>query len=307
MLKWIVVLLLAGVVAAEPAFRYTGLKSVTIQNSGPSARKIDLVVVGDGYNASELKRGGAFEKDARAFLSELWRVSPFGDYQDRFNVHLVLVESHTSRRSLKPDDPDKYAFGSRLSDRNMVVLDRQDQVLTAARNAPAVDVIVTLSTLSGRATGGHKLGGVPMVLLTRDSTNNCAHEFGHSLGGLGDEYESGSFLEDRESSQMPAGDFKYPNLSRDGFIDPKRLRETAKWAHFLDLPDSQPLVSAYQGGFYRTVGVWRPSFRCVMRQTEGAPFCPVCHEEMVKAILKLCGENFDDAAYHRRHPLKAWK
>lgn len=306
MLKFFLVLCLTGLVWAAPAFRYTGLRTVTLQSSGPSDRKIDVVVVGDGYNAGDLKRGGAFEKDARAFLDELWRVSPFGDYKDRFNVHLVMVESHTSRRSLKPDDPSLYAFGSHLSKRNMVVLERRDEVLTAARNAPAVDVVIALTTLSGRASGGKELGGIPMVLLTTDNTISCAHELGHSLANLGDEYESTSFLEDRESRQMPAGDFHYPNLSKEGFIDPKKVRETAKWGHFLDLPDSQPLVSAYQGGFYRSVGVWRPSFRCVMRQAS-ASFCPVCHEEMVKAILKRCGERFDDAAYHKRFPLKTWK
>lgn len=146
-------------------------------------------------------------------------------------------------------------------------------------------------------------------MLTPDSTVNAAHELGHSLGGLGDEYESGGFLEDRESSQLPSGDFACANLSREGFLDPTNrdtLRKTAKWGHFLDLPDSYPLVSAYQGGFYRTVGVWRPSFRCVMRDADSVIFCPVCHEEMVKAILKRCGERFDDAAYHRKYPLKSW-
>jgi hypothetical protein len=130
------------------------------------------------------------------------------------------------------------------------------------------------------------------------------------MADLGDEYDSDSKLADREDTTMPSGDFRQANLTREGFIDPKSretVKATAKWGHFLDLPDSYPLVSAYQGGFYRSVGVWRPSFRCVMRSSQGSSFCPVCHEEMVKAILALCQERFDHEAYHKRFPLKKWK
>lgn len=37
------------------------------------------------------------------------------------------------------------------------------------------------------------------------------------------------------------------------------------------------------------------------------PFCPVCCEEMAKSILAACGEPWDDAAYHKAHPLSLWK
>lgn len=35
-------------------------------------------------------------------------------------------------------------------------------------------------------------------------------------------------------------------------------------------------------------------------------FCPVCHEELYKAILKRCGEEFRDSAYHAEFPLSRW-
>lgn len=308
----VLVTLLLGSLLAAPEFRYTGLRCNTIQSSGPGARKIDLVIVGDGYSGSDLNRGGAFEKDARGMLSMLWQVSPFGDYKDRFNVHLIPVESHTSRR-VQNQSPDLFAFGSTVVSRDVVRLERRSEVLTAARNAPDMDIVVTLTTLSGRATGGKLQDGrrtLPAPILTRDRFGALAHELGHSMADLGDEYDSDSKLADREDSTMPSGDFRQANLTRDGYIDPKNretVRATAKWGHFLDLPDSYPLVSAYQGGYYRSVGVWRASFRCVMRSSQGSSFCPVCHEEMVKAILALCGESFDHDAYHKRFPLKKWK
>ncbi len=303
MRTWLLVFLLALPLGAHPAFKYTGLRSQTIQNNGPSARKIDIVLVGDGYSGGDR---AAFESDARAAMDELWQVPPFKDYRDRFNVHLVMVESYTSRRSLNPENPDNYAFGSTVNGRDMVNVTRRAEALTAARNAPDVDVLVILTTLKGRSTGG---GGGPLsgVVLTRDDYGVLAHELGHGIGKLGDEYDSESKLADRDAMDFPAGDFDAPNLTRDGFFDPKNLKGTIKWKHFLELPGCDPLVGAYQGGFYRSVGVWRPSYRCVMRSTSGASFCPVCHEELVKRFMAMCGERFDDKAYHKKHPLKDWK
>jgi hypothetical protein len=39
----------------------------------------------------------------------------------------------------------------------------------------------------------------------------------------------------------------------------------------------------------------------------GVKFCPVCMEETSKAIVATCGEEWDDAAWHKKHPLKFWQ
>jgi IgA peptidase M64 len=45
---------------------------------------------------------------------------------------------------------------------------------------------------------------------------------------------------------------------------------------------------------------------CRMRENE-APFCPVCCEEVAKAIHAACGLPWDDAAWHKAHPLSGWR
>jgi hypothetical protein len=39
----------------------------------------------------------------------------------------------------------------------------------------------------------------------------------------------------------------------------------------------------------------------------GDPFCPVCCEAVARAIFRTCGLEWDDAEYHRAHPLELWE
>ena len=37
------------------------------------------------------------------------------------------------------------------------------------------------------------------------------------------------------------------------------------------------------------------------------PFCPMCCECFARALFGLCQIEWDDAAFHRAHPLALWK
>ena len=96
------------------------------------------------------------------------------------------------------------------------------------------------------------------------------HEFGHSYGGLGDEYEYG----DASESMYPADTEPWePNLTTK--VDFER-----KWADML--PDPTGRVGLYEGGGYQSKGVWRPSKDCRMKTNEAENFCPVCHRAIVR-------------------------
>lgn len=279
---------------AQNSFNYDNPQVKTLIQAGPSSQRIDLVFVGDGYTASQSKE---LERDARDACDSLFSYPLFKDYRQYFNAHLVIVPS------IKEGNRTRYAFGSEREEaRGMVMLKDKDKVFEVARKAPDCDVVICMTTVPGRAHAGDMV-----VLPTRDFSPLC-HELGHIIGGLGDEYDSRAMLNDRRP--LPVGqDLDYPNLTLPNYIDPANqasIRKTAKWGHFLDLPGAFPLVGAVQGGFYQSVGVWRPTYSCIMG-ADGAPFCPVCHEAMVKAIYAKCGMKFDDAAYHRRHPLSQWR
>ncbi|MBT9583738.1 hypothetical protein IV102_10325 [bacterium] len=289
-------LLLIGVAIAEPKFQYDKAQVKTLVNQGDPSKHIDLVFVGDGYTPN---RSSELERDARDAADSLWKYPLFKDYKQYFNVHLVSVPS------IQEGQKTHYAFGSETLNNGQGTVDvtKENELKAVAAKAPGCDVIIVLTTMLGRAHAGD------FIVLPGRSFEPLPHELGHKLGKLGDEYSSESSLADRRSLNFGSGDIPYPNLTLPSKIDPtnaETIKKTAKWGHFLELPGAFPLVSAYQGGFYRTVGVWRPTFACIM-DDDGAPFCPVCHEEMVKAIYAKCGVPFDDKAYHRRHPLSQWR
>src|SRR5262249_35092661 len=72
---------------------------LTIQNSGDPEKKVDFLIIGDGYTADER---GKFEKDARRLADILFGVSPFKQRRSDFNVWGLCpptVESGISRPS----------------------------------------------------------------------------------------------------------------------------------------------------------------------------------------------------------------
>lgn len=303
----IVTLLFAVWALAAPALaEATNLKNLkvkTVLNSGSPAQKFDIVFVGDGFLAKDQSK---YDAKVQSCLNILWGVSPFRELKSHFNVHVVYVDAapgggfdaHGKRQA---DFPFGSVYTSDGSD--MVVLSKQAKAMEAARNAPGVDAVIVITALPGRSHAGS-------LVLIADDQSALPHELGHLIGHLGDEYSSRSKLVDRDNHPLPNGDLSYSNLQSEKTIDTTSrdtLKKTAKWGHFIDLPDSDPIVSAYQGGYYREIGVWRPSYSCVMRTSSGAIFCPVCHEEMYKAILKKSGGGFNDKSYHSQFPLKRWK
>lgn len=58
-------------------------RPIPIRVNGPSADKVDLLVMGDGYTAAEMKK---FEADVRRLADYLFTVSPFKERARDFNV-----------------------------------------------------------------------------------------------------------------------------------------------------------------------------------------------------------------------------
>ena len=65
----------------------------TLLSNGPAGRRFDLVLVGDGYRASELD---LFHRQAAAQWAALAEREPFASLTSSFNVLLVDVVSQES-------------------------------------------------------------------------------------------------------------------------------------------------------------------------------------------------------------------
>ena len=303
--RWAVTLLWAVLtlspVAAEPVL--TGLAVETLLKSGPLGEKIDLVFCGDGYMKSERK---VLKSDVDALLVEFWAISPYKELKAEFNVHLVYLDAPAGERS-EGKRTGQFLLGSSKRPNetsDLVHLKHPERVDAVTANAPACDVPIVVTRMEGRSHAGKH------VVVTRKAKLVLAHELGHRLAALGDEYDSWNRLADRDNRPLPtSGDLPNVNLTLSAFIDPstpETIKKTAKWKHFLELPDGD-VVSAYQGGYYRVMDVWRPSKRCVMSEGRYPDFCPVCHEHLYRSILEKAAKPFDHDEYHRDYPLRLWR
>jgi len=148
---------------------------VTLNSSGSSASKMDIVFVGDNYSAEDL---GTFLSDAEYFRDTLMNMSPFNSSWDRFNFYLVNEST---------DLGCYYNCGGIQR-----LLCCEDAPVTSAASACTNDEIMVI--VNSEEYGGS--GGYDYVVANRVYPYVMVHEFGHGIGvwadGLADEYSYGT-------------------------------------------------------------------------------------------------------------------
>ncbi len=159
---------------------------IPIQKMGDPATKVDLLLLGDGYTASETSK---FVADARRLVAVLFTTSPFKEHASDFNVWGLCppaAQSGISRPStgVYRDSLATYdAFGS-----ERYVLSFDNRALRKVAQFAPYEFIEILA--NGRTYGG---GGIFNLYSTVAVDNAFAnyvfvHEFGHHFAGLADEY-----------------------------------------------------------------------------------------------------------------------
>ena len=109
-------------------------------------------------------------------------------------------------------------------------------------------------------------------------------EFGHSFGGLADEY----FYDDDVMTDTYPLDVEpwEQNIST-------RVNFASKWKDMLPsgIPIPTPIaerkkypVGVYEGGGYSAKGIYRPAYDCRMKTNEYPEFCPVCQRAIRRMI-----------------------
>jgi len=159
-----------------------------VQQNGPPAEKVDLVLIGDGYTAAEMEK---WHSDARRLTAALFAASPFKERQADFNVWAIDIaadESGVSRPSEKlyRRSPVRAAYDAFGSERYVLTFDNQ-RLREIASAAPYEFIEIVAN---GRKYGG---GGIHNLYATVASDNAWTpyvfvHEFGHHFAGLADEY-----------------------------------------------------------------------------------------------------------------------
>ena len=221
-------------------------KSNKILDNGLPEKKVDLLIVGDGYTKSDLDK---LRSDAKRFTDALFSTSPFKERKKEFNVWLIEVESGESGI----DIPDKTiwrenvlgtmynTFGSAR-----YILTEENRILRDIAGAVSYDAIAILC--NDNRYGGGGIYNLYTTCYTQTDKKGMewqmeyvfVHELGHSFAGLGDEYYS---------SQISYVDFYSkgiepwePNIT--ALNDPAKL----KWKEFVE--KGTPLPTPWEKAAY---------------------------------------------------------
>ncbi|GIJ45041.1 peptidase [Virgisporangium aliadipatigenens] len=288
--------LLAAPIRAGAAEPDVGSATLTpLQVTGPAAQRLNLVVLGDGYTASEQEK---FRADVDRHMNVLWSMEPFRSYRSYFNVYRIEIVSGQSGIRCDPDDdpPDPnritplglhyadgctnpLARGITFQNYGNTALNRYLQQLVAPLGVTAVNrqVLAVANTDTYGGIGGTNAttsGGAPQGPLI------TPHELGHSLGLLQDEYP----YSDRPTPGPPYTGGEPSSRHHTLLTEAQMRAQQAKWWRWLgEESESGGTIGRYESGMYAQSGVWRPSQHSMMRWL-GFPFDQVSREIMTQRI-----------------------
>jgi hypothetical protein len=242
---------------------------VTLQQAADTSRCIHVAYVAEGYQQHEM---GTFLEDCKIAMEALFQHEPFRQMQDRFNMIAVMSPSAESGVS----EPGKgiwkiTALGAHFdtfySERYLTTLHlkKMNDILAGT---PYEHIIVLVN---GERYGGGGVYNSYTLTVAHDPSFRpvVVHEFGHSFGGLGDEYPYG----DDDPMYFPDTEPWEPNLTTKHDFN-------GKWENLV----KEKKAGLIEGGGYLTKGVWRGFENCRMRTNEEPEFCLVCQQALKRLI-----------------------
>ncbi len=253
-----------------------------LHRGGSPERCIDVAIVAEGYTAAE---ADSFYVHARRATEALFAHEPFGRLRDRFNVVAVALPSDESGVSQpKSGHWRRTALGSHFdtfySDRYLTTL-RLRRLHDALGAVPYEHIIILANT---DQYGGGGIFNSYTLAAARDKwfLPVVVHEFGHSFGGLADEY---AYDDQYARYYTPDVEPWERNITTLACFD-------RKWKHLVpaDTPLPTPAdfapgeatsrVGLFEGAGYQSRGVYRGTLDCRMRVNTVDEFCPVCREAL---------------------------
>ena len=254
-----------------------------LHNDSPE-KCIDVAILAEGYTLQEMQ---TFYEDADIACKSIFDHEPFKSMKKRFNVVAVASPSTDSGVSVPRLNEWKHtAFGSHFStfysDRYLTT-SRVKAIHDALAEIPYEHIIILANTEeyggggiynSYTLTTAHHPMFRPVVV----------HEFGHSFGGLADEY---FYDNDVMTDTYPLDTEPWEqNIST-------QVDFAAKWKDMLsentpvptpaEVSENYP-TGVYEGGGYSAKGIFRPAENCRMRTNEYPAFCPVCQRALRRII-----------------------
>lgn len=261
----------------------------TVEYNGSPSNRVDLVLMGDGYTASQMTQ---YRADVQNFLDYFFQEPPFDEYRKFFNVHRIDVISAQSGSDEPPNGIykntalDSYYYCGGVEQVICASPTKINGVISRTLSGTQNDMIILLvnhSRYGGASSGSNGFA----TTYARDNYYTprvATHEIGHLFGNLADEYGGSNSC---SSSEPPEA-----NVTR------QTSRYSIKWNHSGQgwIPSTTPVPTSYayagpglfDGGKYCNAGLgtYRSHANSKMRDTN-RPFFEVNEEQLVKEIYAL--------------------
>ena len=275
----------------------------TIQKTRSDTENMVVVVCGEGYTKSQQ---GKFINDVKRLWQDAMKYEPYRSYADRFNVYALCTASestfdnggstffdvivdkynspvisnnlhgsqwknHIFERCIGPEFIEKIhdAHIKKKCDPNTIPSGSEYEPYYYVHDYIAQFAMVVNTKSDFGGAYNNREYGFHYFISPSDSyraSKTFAHEFGHGLLGLGDEYSDGYLLDDKELKSL--------NLS--SVEDPEKI----KWRQLLGFRNTYTCRNAY--GSKMLVS----SYECIMRDTN-YQFCEVCCLQGFKRMSQL--------------------
>ena len=194
-----------------------------VMKNGPSAEKVDLLLLGDGYTKAEMDKWHA---DAKRLADILFSQPPFREHRGAFNVWAMDTPAEESGVSIPSDNvwrnsPLGASYDAFGSERYVLTFENKRlRDIAAAAPYEFIEIVV-----NGRKYGG---GGIFNLYATVSADNSSTpyvfvHEFGHHFAGLADEYYTSDVAYNKDEAHPEPWE---PNAT----VDPR----AAKWKDLIE-------------------------------------------------------------------------
>lgn len=270
--------------------RHIGSKNVTpyvtLQQAEDTMRCINIAFIAEGYTENEMD---IYINDAKEAIDALFAHEPFKSARSKFNIVAVKSTSEESGTSIPSKGIWKNTvlgshFDTFYSNRYLTTLNIKT-LHDLLAGVPYEHIVILVNT-DEYGGGGILNSYVLSMTHHRLFKPVVVHEFGHSFGGLGDEYAY-------EEEPLPM----YPSDVEPWEPNITTLKDFhGKWENLIDegTPIPTPLssdaetiinkVGVFEGAGYSLKGVYRGSQDCRMRTNENPEFCPVCRQALNRLI-----------------------
>lgn len=283
-------------------------------NTATKGPGIDIVFIGDGYDAKDIAKG-TFKQNTEDGFKHFFGIEPYSTYKDYFNVYAVVSKSDDSGIGTVNTVIDT-KFGSYFT-QNRIKAPAADKCFKWAKRADAsmdlskslVIMLMNTSTYEGVTM---MYGDGSAIACCPVSTDAYPYDFrgiiqheagGHGFGKLGDEYiYHNAFIQTCnciDGCEHPQGDddtmTSYGIYKSKGWYKNLSMTADAKqvpWAHLIYHKNYSDKVDMYEGGYMHTRGVYRSEATSCMNNN--IPYySAISRQAIVERIKAYAGEAFD--------------